>query len=109
MASIAKTYSESKTNTSSVEGSFYTRLIEKLNFSYFALISMTILIGSCFGGITAMYLMSDNAPIWQLCVNIYITMASNIAAIGQAPTKWVVNLFGLSMLANTVLLLAHVL
>ena len=90
------------------QSTFYSRLIEKLHFSYFGLISMTILIGSAFGGIAAMYILKDNAPVWQLCINIYITMASNIASIGQAPTKWVVNLFGLSVVANLLLLLAHV-
>ncbi len=108
MTTIAKTFNESKVTSLPVINS-YNRLIEKLHFSYFGLISMTILIGSCIGGIAAMYILKDNAPIWQLCINIYLTMASNIAAIGQAPTKWVVNLFGLSVLANIMLLLAHVL
>jgi len=108
MATITKTFGASA-YSATAKTSYYSRLIEKLHFSYFGLISMTILIGSCWGGITAMYVLQDNAPIWQLCLNIYITMASNIAAIGQAPTKWVVNLFGLAMLTNTVLLLVHVL
>lgn len=115
MASTTKIFNESNVSSTTQlsstakSGSAYARLIESLHFSYFGLISMTILIGSCLGGITAMYVLKDNAPIWQLCINIYLTMASNIAAIGQAPTKWVVNTFLISVLANIVLLLAHVL
>ena len=68
---------------------------------------MSILIASIWGGITAMVVLENSAPIWVLCENIYITMASNIASIGQAPVKWVVNLFALAMLVNLVLVLMY--
>ncbi|MGE0567264.1 MAG: hypothetical protein AB7O73_04890, partial [Bacteroidia bacterium] len=81
------------TTRSSASDSWYNRLIAKLNFSYFGLIAMTITIGSVMGGIAAMYIMEMEAPIWQLGLCMAGAMANNVSAIGQAPTKWVVNIF----------------
>jgi len=91
------------------QSTWYTRFIDEATYNYFFLISFVIAVGSCLGGITAMYILKENAPIWQLIINIYLTMGCNVACIGQASTKWVVRLFGLSALANIVLLLANVL
>lgn len=88
---------------------WHHRFLEEATFTYFFLISFVITAGSCLGGIAAMHILQNDAPIWQLCVNIYISMASNVACIGQAPVKWVLRIFGLSALANIVLLLANVL
>lgn len=90
-------------------GGWYQRFLAEAKFNYFALISMCILVASIWGGITAMVVLENNAPIWALCVNIYITMASNIASIGQAPVKWVINLFVASMLVNLALVLVYAL
>lgn len=87
----------------------YKRFLEEAKFNYFGLIAMCILVVSIWGAITAMVVLQNNAPIWVLCLNIYITMASNIASIGQAPVKWVLNLFGLAMLVNLALVLVYVL
>ncbi len=57
---------------------------------------MTISIGSMLGGISAMYIFQNDAPIWQLGLVMAGAMANNVCAIGQAPTKWVVNVFLLS-------------
>jgi hypothetical protein len=89
--------------------SAYSRWIEKLHFSYFGIISMTILIGSIIGGIAAMYILKSDAPIWQLGLCMGIAMANNVAAIGQAPTKWVINLFLGCIGINTLLILVNVL
>jgi len=92
-----------------VQNTWYTRFIDEVTYNYFFLISFVIAVGSCLGGITAMYILKENAPIWQLFINIYLTMGCNVACIGQASTKWVLGLFSLSTLANIVLLLANVL
>jgi hypothetical protein len=102
MAAVTETYG--KEISISKEG-WYQRFLEEAKFNYFAVISMAILISSIWGGITAMVILENNAPIWVLCVNIYITMASNIASIGQAPVKWVINLFTLAMLVNLIIVL----
>ena len=91
------------TRTASKELSGYGKLIEKLNFSYFGLISMTILIGSIIGGIAASYILANDAPIWQLGVCAAVSMANNTSGIGQAPTKWVVGLFITSIIVNVLL------
>lgn len=87
----------------------YNKIVEGAKFSYFALISMTILIGSCFGGVAAMYILKNDAPIWVLGINIGISMANNIAAIGQAPAKWVINLFAASIILNALMIAISVL
>ncbi len=86
----------------------YNQLIDQLNFSYFGLISMTILIGSILGGITAMTILQNDAPIWELILCMSVAMTNNVVAIGQAPTKWIVNLFSLEVIVCTLLILVNV-
>lgn len=88
---------------------WYANIVKKAEFSYFGLMAMTILIGSCWGSIAAMMILSNNAPIWQLAACILISMANNVAAIGQAPTKWLLNVFIASIAVNTLLILLNVL
>lgn len=99
-------YSKSSVNTKGDLGA-YAKFIEKLNFSYFGIISMTILIGSIVGGIAASFILSNDAPVWQLGLCAAVSMANNTAGIGQAPTKWVVNLFIVSLVVNVLLILAN--
>lgn len=107
--SQAQSFQRSKTNehAKSQSSSAYARLIDKLNFSYFGIISMTILAGSIIGGIAAMYILQNDAPIWQLGACMGIAMANNVAAIGQASTKWVINLFLLCLGINAILILIN--
>jgi hypothetical protein len=109
MATIAKRFDEKTiASKAEVKASRRQKFLEEAQYNYFFLISFVILVGSCWGGITAMMVLKANAPTWQLCLNIYATMASNIASIGQAPAKWVLRIFGLSVLVNLVLLLLNV-
>ena len=89
------TFSHAAAQTSSAEShlSWYGKLIQKLEFSYFGLIALTISIGSIMGGIAAMYIFQNNAPIWELGLCMSGAMANNVSAIGQAPTRWVANIF----------------
>lgn len=96
---------ESKTSVQTK--SKYEQFIESLNFSYFGLISMSILVGSIIGGIAAAAILSNDAPIWQLGLCAAVSMANNTAGIGQAPTKWVFNLFIVSVVVNTLLIIAN--
>ena len=86
----------------------YNKLIDNLNFSYFGLISMTILIGSILGGITAMMIFQNDAPIWELILCMSVAMTNNVVAIGQAPTKWIFNLFVLEVVVCTLLIIINV-
>lgn len=82
----------------------YDTFIQKNKANYFGFIAMTILVGSIWGGLAAMVIDSKNAPVWQLAANVGISMASNVAAIGQAPLKWVMNTFILSVIVNALLM-----
>lgn len=96
-----------KTVMIEANASAYDRWIEKLKFSHFGIISMTILIGSILGGIASMYVFQNHAPFWQFIVGLYCAMANLVASIAQAPTKWVVNLFFLSTAVSTLLILIN--
>ncbi len=89
------------------ETNWYDQLIKKAEFSYFGILSMVILIGSCWGAIAAMMIFQNNGPIWEVGIAIAATMSANTAAIGQAPTKWLINLAIASMAVNTLLILVN--
>lgn len=99
---------ETATRSLAKQTSAYDRFIENLNFSYFGLIAMAILIGSCLGGVATMKVFENDAPLWQFILSLAITMANLVACISQAPTKWVVNLFAASLLVNATLLLINI-
>lgn len=108
MATIAKTFNQTHSNTSETSLSArYNKLIEDLKFSHFGLISMAILVGSIMGGIAAMSVFENQAPLWQFIVGLTFSMANLVASIAQAPTKWVFNLFVISVLVNSILILAN--
>lgn len=106
---MATTLSHSAAHVSSVDGqlSWYGKLIQKLEFSYFGLIAMTISVGSIMGGIAAMYIFENDAPIWQLGLCMAGAMANNVSAIGQAPTRWVFNIFMANLFISTLLILIN--
>lgn len=106
---MSTTYTAQRSNQTIVakqanSNGWYAKLIEKAEFSYFGLISMTISIGSILGGIAAMFVFQNDAPTWQLGVAMMVSMANNVAAIGQAPTKWVVNIFALCVVLNLLII-----
>ncbi len=107
MATIAKTFNQTESSSLSLTAR-YNKFIEDLKFSHFGLISMAILIGSCMGGISAMYVFENQAPLWQFIIGLTFSMANLVACIAQAPTKWVFNLFILSLLVNSILILVNI-
>lgn len=109
MATITKNYYPTNSNVSSnTSASAYDKFIERLKFSHFALISMAILIGSCAGGIAAMFVFQSGAPFWQFMLGLGISMANLIACIAQASTKTVFTLFMFSLIVNAILVLSHI-
>jgi MFS family permease len=107
MSTLTKTYTQQNTSSASLSER-YNKLIDKLQFSYFGLISMTILIGSIIGGIAAMYIFENNAPMWQFIFCIGFSTMNNVFAISQAPVKWVFNTFVLTVLVNVLLISINV-
>lgn len=106
MTTITKSQTHQGSNTHSVT-EHYNKLVEKLEFSYFGLISMTILIGSIIGGIAAMFVFENNAPMWQFLLCLGFSMINNVFAIAQAPTKWVLNTFILTVLINIFIIIIN--
>jgi hypothetical protein len=86
----------------------YKHLMDELDFSYFAVISFTIAVGSIFGGAGLMFTFGNHAPLWQPITGMTLALANNVAAIGQAPIRWVVALFILTVLVNSVFILINV-
>jgi hypothetical protein len=108
MNTLSKTYGQAQTLQNSAElSNWYNRFIEKMTFNYYGFIAMSILITSCLGGITTMQIFENGAPLWQFMISVSFTMANLVACIGQAPTKWVINLFALAGVVNTVLLMIN--
>ena len=106
MTTYAKHYDETKVSQhNSGLLSRWDNMIENLKFSHFALICISILFGSCMGGVAAMFILQAGMPIWVVGIALAVSLANLVASIAQAPTKWVVNLFALSLLINIALLL----
>lgn len=87
----------------------YRKLLDWLEFSYFALISFTITLGSIFGGAMLMFTFEYNAPLWEPITGMILSLANNVVAIAQGPVKWILPLFVLTILANGVLILVNAL
>ena len=81
---------------------------KKAEFSYYGIMSMVVLIGSCWGSIAAMMIFKNNAPIWELALVIAGTMGANAAAIAQAPIKWLLSVAAGSAVVNTLLILVNI-
>ncbi|MES2679491.1 MAG: hypothetical protein V4635_06375 [Bacteroidota bacterium] len=110
MTTLTKTYSRFDTNTQTISlASRYNQFIKKIEFSYFGIISGAILFSSCLGSIATMKIFESAGPLWMFILSLSVTMANLVACISQAPLKWVVNLFTLSIVVNTLLLLVNVL
>ena len=80
---------------------------EQLRFSHFAIISLSILVGSCLGGIASMYVFMNGAPFWQFVLGLGVSMANLVASIAQAPTRWVLLVFTASLLINLLLVVCN--
>jgi len=109
MTTIAKQFSvshavELKHSTGLSLSARYNNFIEELTFSHFGLMVMAMLISSCLGSITAMAIFFNGGPIWVFAIGLFAAVANLVACISQAPTKWVVNFFILSVVVNLALL-----
>jgi hypothetical protein len=81
----------------------YDAFIKRLEFSHYGIMTMAILIGSCLGSISAMFVFYNGAPIWVFAIGLFATLANLVASISQAPTKWMVSVFLLSVVVNVTL------
>ncbi len=60
---------------------------------------------SCLGSIASMFILQHQAGDFALALCASVTMACNAIFIAQAPAKWCVGSFYLSMIVNTLFVL----
>ena len=109
MTTLTKPYLKFSANMQSITlASRYDQFIKKIEFSHFGIIAKSILIASCLGSITTMYIFENNGPLWEFIISLGFTMANLVACIGMAPTKWVVNLFTVNVFVNVILLIVNI-
>ena len=82
----------------------YNRFIDRLEDSYFFIVSMILLIGSNLGIVTAMFTHYNHGGELEMIVSVSATMIVNIACILRVPMNWLFNLFVISVLVNSLLL-----
>jgi hypothetical protein len=83
----------------------YNTWIESIKFNHFFLMSFAILVGSCVGSISAMFVFYAGAPVWVFAIGLFASIANLVAAISQAPTKYMVTTFFISVIINVAILL----
>ena len=83
------TYSKSVTvnRTSSINSislsQRYDQFIESIKFAHYGIMTMAILIGTCLGSITTMFVFLNDAPIWQFIVGMGFSIANLVVSISQ--------------------------
>ena len=99
-SSVARNY---RTNAGILQR--YNDWIESIKLYHFFIMSFAILVGSCIGSISAMFIFYAGGPIWVFSIGLFAALANLVAAISQAPTKVMVTTFIISVIVNVILLL----
>ncbi|AEV34422.1 hypothetical protein Oweho_3473 [Owenweeksia hongkongensis DSM 17368] len=79
--------------------------IDQLQFSYYGIMSVTLMAGSYVASVALIVILMNNAPTWQIALISCTAMGSNAAAISHAPLRWVVWSFITNILASLFLIL----
>lgn len=98
---------EEKVRESAKQVSDYDKFVQRIESSYFFVISMIVLISSSLGGITLMSIHQKHGGDNEMMIAVCVTMATNIVCIVQTPMKWTFNLFLFSFIINCILLLIN--
>lgn len=77
--------------------------IDQLESNRFGIMAVTITLGSCWASVAAMLLLNGN-HFWMLYPCTITAMGANALAIAQAPFRWVIWSFLISILVNTVII-----
>lgn len=86
--------------------SWFQKQVATFEKSRFGAMAALLTAQSCFGSVAAMYsLKTQSYVLLAICANI--TMASNGAFIAQAPAKWCLIIFYLSVILNLGILLIN--
>ncbi len=100
---------ETQQNTSKATGIVGWFNTQAANFEErrFAAMCVMLTIQSCLGSIACMYILQNDGSMGLLMTGAAITMGSNSAFIAQAPAKWCLGFFYLSLFVNSILILAN--
>lgn len=79
--------------------------IDQLQYSYYGIMSVSLLAGSCIASVALIVILMNNAPMWQIALISCSAMGSNAAAISHAPLRWVVWSFIINILTSLFLIL----
>ena len=83
---------------------FYEKQLDYFETNRFGAMTLMLTFQSCYGSVAAMLsLQIENVITLSICS--IITMASNATFIAQAPSKWCINTFYLSVITNTIIIL----
>ncbi|MEW6774511.1 MAG: hypothetical protein AB1304_10995 [Bacteroidota bacterium] len=80
------------------------KLDEFAEKGYYGMISVAILAGSVMGGVMAMFALEKDS-IFLVALGLAFTMANLVLSIAQAPAKWIVRAFLLSLAVNVLIIL----
>jgi hypothetical protein len=79
-----------------------------LQFNYYSLIVVTLLVSTMIGSAAAMFVLQNNAPLWQLMACVIVSMVSNTASISNLSIKPVALTFIVSVLVNGALIFMNI-
>lgn len=85
---------------------WFSRQAEKFEAARFGWMTILITFQSCLGSVACMYILQNTVSDWLLAVCSVVTMSANAMFIAQAPAKYCLSVFYLSVFTNTVLLLS---
>ncbi len=100
--------SEMQSTTGKANPNFFEKQVLKFDNARFAWMAMGITLQSCLGSVACMYILKNNGGDVPLILCATVTMASNAFFIAQAPSKWCVGGFYLSVILNAIFIVMYV-
>ena len=82
--------------------------IEKQEFNYYGIMSVTIVLGTCLASVALMYMLINDAPVWEVATLAAVAMGSNAASISHSPLRWVVWAFIINVVISLLLLAINI-
>ena len=93
------------TNSTTITTEVDESMVINTEKNYFGIMGLTMVIGSCWGGIVAMFVLEANAPAYIIFINVLASLLNNVAAIAQLPYKTLLLVFYGTCLVNGLILL----
>lgn len=102
MATIARDLAHLK--STGMQTGWYERTIKYLQGFYFGIVAMSIPVSGIIGGISLMYILKNNAQVWELALSVIMVLIVNIWAVLADSVKWIINLLIISLVVNAILI-----